>query len=71
MVVIANCSFVCRAFLFLCRSGNGEILLHIASLEATTSGQTSSALAVVEAVSTFSFKNSFQHVRQRMSGESK
>ena len=60
--------FVCRAFLFLCHSGNGEALLLIAALEAATVGSKSAqAVPVVQALKEYTFKNGFEHARQKAS----
>lgn len=60
--------FVCRAFLFLCHSGNGEALLLIAALEAATVGSKSAqAVPVVQALKEYTLKNGFEHVRQKAS----
>ena len=60
--------FVCRAFLFLCHSGNGEALLLIAALEAATVGSRSpQAVPVVRALREYTVKNGFMHARQKTS----
>jgi hypothetical protein len=54
-----------KAYLFLCHSGNGEVLLNIARMEAAAVGAGSAqAVAVVKAIEEFALKKSFSYVRQ-------
>ena len=65
---VYNYIYVCRAFLFLCHSGNGEALLLIAALEAATVGsKCPQAVPVVRALKEYTVKNGFKHARQKTS----
>ena len=54
-----------RAYLFLCHSGNGQVLLNIAIMEASAvSSDSVQATAVVKAVEEFAKEKCFSYVRQ-------